>query len=371
MNAWRRRGPGLTGLRSSLVIAFILVALITGLAAVMLAWLAFTVYRQAAFTLNGSTQAYQRMLMLLLAITVLTLLVLTVALALVAAQRVLRPVRQLAHAAERLAHGDLKVRLPVTGSDELSELVETFNAMATALQDHVEQLRGLEAQSRRFVADVSHELRTPLAAMTAVADVLDDEADGISGNAAIAARLVSQETRNLNRLVNDLIEVSRFDAGTAALRLEEVDVVAAVRGCLEARGWGQQVVTEMPQALSIRLDPRRFDVIMANLVGNALRHGATPVHVRQRSTSRGLQSWMAIDVLDHGPGVPPELLPHLFDRFVKADTARTRSDGSGLGLAIAAANARLHGGTIIADNLPEGGAMFTLWLPAHTPVTRP
>lgn len=366
MNATRHRGAGL---RTSLVTAFITVALTTGLAAVVLAWLAFIVYRETAFTVDPDGHVYVQVLLLVLAVTVLIVLALTVTLALVAAQRVLRPVRQLSHAAARIAHGDLSIRLPVTGYDELADLVETFNLMVTSLQHHVEQLRRMEARSRRFVADVSHELRTPLAAMTAVADVLDDEADRMTGNAAVAARLVSQETRNLNRLVNDLIEISRFDAGTAALRLEDVDVVTAVEHCLKARGWTGHVTTELPPSLPLRLDPRRFDVILANLVANALRHGAPPVRVRQRRADQGGRSWIAIDVIDHGPGIPPELLPHLFDRFAKADTARTRSDGSGLGLAIAAANAGLHGGTIVAENRPDTGAVFTVWLPAHRPVT--
>ncbi len=366
MNTVRHRG---VGLRTSLVTAFITVALTTGLAAVVLAGLAFVVYRETAFPGAPDSHLYVRVLLLLLAVTVLAILALAVTMALVAAQRVLRPVRQLSDAAARIARGDLSIRLPVTGYDELADLVETFNMMASSLQHHVEQLRQMEARSRRFVADVSHELRTPLAAMTAVADVLDDEADRMTGNAAIAARLVSRETRNLNRLVNDLIEISRFDAGTAALRLEDVDVVTAVEHCLKARGWTGQVTTELPESLPLRLDPRRFDVILANLVDNALRHGAPPVLVRQRWAERGGRSWIAIDVIDHGPGIRPELLPHLFDRFVKADTARTRSEGSGLGLAIAAANAELHGGTIVAANHGDTGAVFTVWLPAHRPVT--
>jgi two-component system sensor histidine kinase MtrB len=116
----------------------------------------------------------------------------------------------------------------------------------------------------------------------------------------------------------------------------------------------------------VRLDRRRFDVIVANLVGNAVRHGGPPVTVR---ASAGLDAQgakqVALEVRDHGPGLTPETIPHLFERFYKADTARARSEGSGLGLAIAGENARLHGGRIDAGNHPGGGAVFTVRLPVQ------
>lgn len=144
-------------------------------------------------------------------------LVMAMLLAMLAAQGVLGPVRKLGRAAARLGEGDLTARLEVRGTDELAAVSATFNNTADALQTHVGELRRMEAEARRFVADVSHELRTPLAAMTAVTDVLDEEAGALTPDAAEAARLVSQETKNLTRLVNDLIEITRFDSGRAAL----------------------------------------------------------------------------------------------------------------------------------------------------------
>ncbi|WP_344308441.1 HAMP domain-containing sensor histidine kinase [Fodinicola feengrottensis] len=292
-------------------------------------------------------------------------LVFAVLLALLAARSVLRPVRELDEAARRLGDADLTTRLAVRGSDELARVAETFNNTADALERLVAELRRMEADARRFVADVSHELRTPLAAMTAVTDVLDEEAPQLPGDAGKAARQVSQETHNLTRLVNDLIEISRFDSGGAALVLDTVDVAAAIAATLRSRGWSDQVRTELPPRVFARLDPRRLDVMVANLVGNALRHGAPPISVRLGANADCVE----ILVEDHGPGLDPAVLPKVFDRFYKADTARTRSEGSGLGLAISWENARLHRdaagreGSLVAGNREGGGAVFTLRLP--------
>lgn len=291
---------------------------------------------------------------------------LAIVLALLAARSVLRPARELGHAAQRLGAGDLRTRITVRGSDELSDVARTFNDTAAELERHVERLRAMEADARRFAADVSHELRTPLAAMTAVTDVLDEESAHLPAHTGQAARLVSRETHALSRLVDDLLEISRFDSGAAALTLDEIDVSALVQATLRARGWTGRVDTDLPPTTA-RLDPRRVDVVVANLVGNALRHGEPPVSLRLRADAE----LITVEVRDHGPGVDPSVLPHIFDRFYKADAARTRSDGSGLGLAIARENARLHRsdthrGDLTATNAPDGGAVFRLLLPRWT-----
>jgi two-component system, OmpR family, sensor histidine kinase MtrB len=241
--------------------------------------------------------------------------------------------------------------------------------MAAALEDKVGELERMEARARQFAGDVSHELRTPLTAMTAVTDILYEH-PGLAGDAATAARLVRQEVLHLNRLVEDLIEISRFDAGTAQLVTDDTDVATAVGRCLRVRGW-TDVAADVPAGLTVRLDRRRFDIIVANLVGNALRHGAPPVRVTAGIQPDGQGGTrLTVDVRDHGHGLPPIAIPHLFDRFYKADTARARSEGSGLGLAIAWENAHLHGGYIDAGNHSGGGAIFTVSLPAngHFPI---
>ncbi|AZQ36213.1 HAMP domain-containing histidine kinase [Streptomyces cyaneochromogenes] len=288
---------------------------------------------------------------------------------LIAARSVLRPVRELRQAARSMGSGRLDTRIPVRGSDELADLARTFNESAAQLEDSVRELREAEARARRFASDVSHELRTPLAGMLAVTEVLDEDADHLDADTARAVRLVSAETGKLAVLVEDLMEISRFDARAAELNADEVDVAEAIRKTLHNRHWtDDRVRTDLPTGIRARLDPRRFDVVIANLVGNALRHGSAPVTVRLRTETRSPSgpALLITEVADDGPGIQPAVLPHVFDRFYKADAARTRSAGSGLGLAITLENVRLHGGTIRAGNRPGGGAVFTVEIPLHT-----
>jgi two-component system sensor histidine kinase MtrB len=210
---------------------------------------------------------------------------------------------------------------------------------------------------------MSHELRTPLTAITAVTEVLEEEleseAGGIDPMIEPAVRLVVSETRRLNDLVENLMEVTRFDAGTARLVLDDVDIADQITACIDARAWLDAVELDAERGIHARLDPRRLDVILANLIGNALKHGGSPVRVSVRIDGEDL----VIAVRDHGPGIPEDVLPHVFDRFYKASASRPRSEGSGLGLSIAMENAHIHGGGITAANSPDGGAVFTLRLP--------
>jgi two-component system sensor histidine kinase MtrB len=216
---------------------------------------------------------------------------------------------------------------------------------------------------------MSHELRTPLTAITAVTEILEEELEAETGSMdpmiEPAVRLVVSETRRLNDLVENLMEVTRFDAGTARLVLDDVDIADQITACIDARAWLDAVELDAERGIHARLDPRRLDVILANLIGNALKHGGSPVRVAVRASdaSAGEQAEVVIAVRDHGPGIAEDVLPHVFDRFYKASASRPRSDGSGLGLSIAMENAHIHGGEITAANSPEGGAVFTLRLP--------
>jgi two-component system sensor histidine kinase MtrB len=279
--------------------------------------------------------------------------------AFLATRNVLVPIRRLGHAARMLGQGNLDIRLEVTGTDEIADVSRTFNETAEALARSMDELRAMDAASRRFVADVSHELRTPLTAMTAVTEVLED-VENADPTTTSAAHLIANETKRLARLVEDLMEISRFDAGTAAMRVEDINLPELIEATLATRGWTSKVIMNTPDLLATRVDARRIDVVIANLVGNALKHGGAPVAVSVRE-DRGS---VTVQVADSGPGVTTEALPHIFDRFFKADKARGRSEGSGLGLAIAFENARMHGGELSARNRPEGGAVFTFRFPS-------
>ncbi|MCX4512832.1 HAMP domain-containing histidine kinase [Streptomyces sp. NBC_01619] len=289
-----------------------------------------------------------------------------------AATTVLKPVQRLGQAARQLGEGKLDTRLQVSGTDELAELSRTFNNAAESLEKKVADMSAREESSRRFVADMSHELRTPLTALTAVTEVLEDEQEGLDPMVAPAVALVVSETRRLNDLVENLMEVTRFDAGTARLVLDDVDVADQVTACIDARAWLDAVDLDAERGIMARLDPRRLDVILANLIGNALKHGGSPVRVSVRTetgeeggTGDEAEDELVIEVRDHGPGIPEDVLPHVFDRFYKASASRPRSEGSGLGLSIAMENALIHGGGITAANSTDGdgGAVFVLRLP--------
>ncbi|KAB8165287.1 HAMP domain-containing protein [Streptomyces sp. 3MP-14] len=294
-----------------------------------------------------------------------------------AATMVLRPVQRLSNAARRLGEGKLDTRLAVRGADELAELTRTFNNAAASLEAQVEDLSERETASRRFVADMSHELRTPMTAITAMTELLEDEVETLDPRIAPAVQLVVSETRRLNDLVENLMEVTRFDAGTAKMVLDDVNIADQVTACIDARAWLDAVHLDADRSITARLDPRRLDVILANLIGNALKHGGSPVRVTVREhvsddgdgNENGAGDGgrlVSVEVADQGPGIPEDVLPHVFDRFYKASASRPRSDGSGLGLSIALENAHLHGGDITVHNDPAGGAVFTLRLP-HDP----
>jgi two-component system sensor histidine kinase MtrB len=275
-----------------------------------------------------------------------------------AASGVLRPIARTRAAVRAVATGDLDARLDEEGGDELAELARAFNTMTAALRRTVGELRELEAGQRRFVSDVSHELRTPLTALTTACEVLDANTDGLTDAGRRAARLVVVESRRLTALVEDLMEISRMDAGAADMTLERVDVVRSIRGALRSRGWLEQVEVNGDDGVTVFMDARRLDAIIGNLVGNARTYGRSPIVVTVRATPDDVE----VAVSDHGDGIAPQHLHRVFDRFYKVDRSRS-SGGTGLGLAIARENARLHGGDLRVASEEGKGATFTLWLP--------
>jgi signal transduction histidine kinase len=274
------------------------------------------------------------------------------------ARRILAPVGRASQAAHSLAEGLLETRLPVESGDEFGAWAASFNEMADALEAKIRALSEAQARERRFTSDVSHELRTPLTALVAEASLLGEQLDRMPPNARRPAELLVNDVARLRDLVEDLMEISRLDAGEARVREERVDLSSLVRAAVRSRGWEDRVRVDGDDVV-LQSDHRRLERIASNLIGNALEHGGRDVTARVGRDGVG----SFLEVSDRGPGIPPDRLPHVFDRFYKADTART-GPGSGLGLAIALENARLLGGNIEAWSEVGRGTRFTLRLPA-------
>jgi two-component system sensor histidine kinase MtrB len=282
----------------------------------------------------------------------------------VIARGILRPVRFGRAAAARIAAGDLSARVPAGGADEFAGFAAEFNRMADSLAATVARLETSESQNRRFVADVSHELRTPLTALVAEASIIEAGLDRLPPDARRAAELLVADVRRLRILVEDLMELSRFDARAESAELEPVDLSEAVRAIVTARLPAAEV--RVPSApIVVAADVRRLDRILGNLLDNAGEHASgSAVEVEVRADRAAAE----ISVADRGPGVSPDAVDHLFDRFYKADVSR-HGGSSGLGLAIAAENAALLGGDLRAENRPGGGLVVTLRLPLAGAVT--
>ena len=280
------------------------------------------------------------------------------------ARRTLRPVARASTAAHSLAEGLLETRLPVTGRDEFGAWAQAFNEMASALEAKISALSAAQARERRFTADVAHELRTPLTALVGEASLLADHLDSMPAAARRPAELLIADIARLRRLVEDLMEISRFDAGRESVHTETVDLASLAASAIRALGWEGAVRLDADEVL-LQSDPRRLERIVANLVGNALDHGGHGVAVRVGRDGVGT----FVEVADRGPGIAPDHLAHLFERFYKADASRS-GRGTGLGLAIAQENARLLGGEIEVWSELGEGSRFTLRLPASEAVTQ-
>jgi two-component system, OmpR family, sensor histidine kinase BaeS len=291
------------------------------------------------------------------------LLAFGVIVALVVARRIGRPLEQIARTATAVARGDLSARVPLTerqrrSGDEVTQLAVNFNAMT-------ESLAHLEAERRATNAAIAHELRTPLMVLQAR---LEAVRDGVIPMGETEAEQLLSQVSTLTRLVDDLRTLSLADAGKLDLKLEPIDLldvvtlsVAVFGARAETRGVNLELNAK-DLAVPVRGDRDRLAQVMANLLENALRH--TPDGGRIEISLWVQTSETRITVRDTGPGFPPEAMPHLFERFYRADTSRRRaSGGSGLGLAVVKTILELHGGAIQATNAPGGGAQLDLRLP--------
>ncbi len=302
----------------------------------------------------------------------IALVLLLGAVAFVVTRLVVDPVRRAALVAERLSSGRLNERMRSRGEDDIAKLGKSFNAMADSLQQQIRQLEDLSRVQQRFVSDVSHELRTPLTTIRMAGDLIHDSRADFDPLLARSAELLYSEIDRFESLLSDLLEISRFDAGAAALDIEATDLRATLQRAIEStaalaarRGSRLEVIpTDGPCVAEI--DPRRVERILRNLAVNAIEYGeGRPVTVRLGVN----ESAVAVSVQDSGVGLRPGEAALVFTRFWRADPARTRtSGGTGLGLAISHDDAQLHEGWLQAWGEPGVGSCFRLTLPRRTGV---
>lgn len=281
------------------------------------------------------------------------------------ARRTLRPVREGAVAARALAEGLLDTRLQPGSDDEFGVWAQSFNRMAEALEDKIAALSRAAERERRFTANVAHELRTPLTGISSAASLLEAELPSLPERARRPAELLIDDVRHLQDLVLELLELARLDAGREVVELEPLSVREAVTAVLRSWDGETSARADVDDDLFIVADRARLKRVLGNLVSNAMRHGGGDVQV---TSSRDDDGCVEIHVLDRGPGIDETQVPHVFDRFFKADPAR--GGGAGLGLSIALENAHLQNGSVTVANREGGGARFTLRLPA-APVASP
>ncbi|MER6943986.1 ATP-binding protein [Nonomuraea sp. NPDC000554] len=288
----------------------------------------------------------------------LLVLVLTVGVSVMAARRLVRPVNALTHAAQRMRDGDSSARVTVRTTSEISELATAFNEMS-------EHLQRMEEQRKAMVSDVSHELRTPLSNLRGW---LEAAQDGVAElDPALIASLV-EEILLLQHIVDDLQELALADAGKLRLHVEPVhlgdlldQVATAHRGRAEAAGL--TLTTAITDDPSLTADPVRLRQAIGNLVTNSLRYTPPGGHITLGARQDGDQ--VVVEVTDTGIGIRAEHLPHVFDRFWRAEKSRNRqTGGSGLGLAIVRNLAEAHGGTATVASVPGVRTTFTLRLPS-------
>ncbi|GGU24773.1 MtrAB system histidine kinase MtrB [Streptomyces violascens] len=297
----------------------------------------------------------------------LFVVVLLGAIAWLVVRQVVTPVRMAAGVAERLSTGVLRERMKVTGEDDIARLGEAFNKMAQNLQGKINQLEELSRMQRRFVSDVSHELRTPLTTVRMAADVIHEARVDFDPVTARSAELLAGQLDRFESLLADLLEISRFDAGAAALEAEPIDLREVVRRVIEgaeplAERKGTRIrVAGDEQPVVAEADARRVERVLRNLVVNAVEHGEGRDVVVRLAAAGGA---VAVAVRDYGVGLKPGEATRVFNRFWRADPARARTTGgTGLGLSIAVEDARLHGGWLQAWGEPGGGSQFRLTLP--------
>ncbi len=274
-----------------------------------------------------------------------------------ASGRVLRPLAEVSRAAETVAGGSLDTRLLAAGDPELSALAASFNRMTDALQERIDH-------EVRFTSDVSHELRSPLTTLATSLGVLESHRDELPPRSAHALDLLSAELRRFQRMVDDLLEISRVDTGSAELSLDQVEAGELARQAAAAAGAGNVPVDVDPAVAGMRLwvDKRRIERVVTNLVANAVQYAGGVTRLAVEPGTGGVR----LVVVDRGPGVALGERDRIFERFYRGQAAGQRgtTSGTGLGLSLVAEHVRLHGGRVWVETGPGGENRFVVELPA-------
>ncbi len=287
------------------------------------------------------------------------------------------PIRRLIRAARQLADGRLEARvaLPATAAPEVTELGEAFNQMAERLGESIGVISADRDRSREFVADVSHELRTPIAALRTFNELLRG---GAAEDPEAREEFLEQSARQIERmewLATNLLELSKLDSGLVQLNLREEDLRGVVESAYQqaepvAGRKGVELILEVPpEAVRQLHDPPRMGQVLTNLIGNAIKF--TPRGGQVRVTLAVAPEGARVTVTDTGVGIPPDELPHVFERFWRGAGTRERGSGSGLGLSIVKRIVDMHDGRIQVTSTPGAGSRFTVLLPRSMSVSSP
>jgi two-component system sensor histidine kinase MtrB len=280
---------------------------------------------------------------------------------------IVRPVKVAAEVSEEIADGALDVRLLEKGEDVIAVLARSFNKMADSLEQKITKLATVSKMQQRFVSDVSHELRTPLTTIKLAGDMIFEARDDLDPQLRRSAEIMQGQIERFEVLLQDLLEISKYDAGAVLPELEIHDLSQVVTSAVSsieplARKRGSEIKLELLEGeVLAEFDSRRIDRLIGNLLANAIEHGeGKPITVAVGVTSDAV----AVRVTDQGVGMSENELERVFDRFWRADPARKRtSGGTGLGLAISLEDTLLHGGSLDVWARPNQGASFRLTLP--------
>lgn len=280
---------------------------------------------------------------------------------------IVRPVKIAAEVSEEIADGALDVRLLEKGEDVVSLLAKSFNRMADSLQQQITKLASVSKMQQRFVSDVSHELRTPLTTIKLAGDLIFEGREGLDPSLKRSAEILQGQIERFEVLLNDLLEISRYDAGAVRPELEIHDLNQVVGSAIAsidplASKRGSAIEIDLPQGeVLAEIDYRRIERLLRNLLANAIEHGeGKPIQVAVGVNEEAV----AVRVTDNGVGMNESELARVFDRFWRADPARKRTTGgTGLGLAISLEDTLLHGGSLDVSAKPGSGASFRLTLP--------